>query len=129
MYLGVYTTKEEAALAYNEAAIQYHGEFAYLNEITWPNGGRPNEDQLRRIREYQPHWGRSRRIRISNKSGYRGVSRQRQTRKWRAAIGVNGKHIYLGLYETKEEAAVAYDEAALKYYGEHAVVNFPKCIL
>lgn len=31
--LGYFETKEQAALAYNEAAIKYHGEFARLNQI------------------------------------------------------------------------------------------------
>lgn len=33
MYLGCYTTPEEAAKAYNRVAKEYHGEFAYLNKI------------------------------------------------------------------------------------------------
>lgn len=32
-YIGIYDDKIEAAKAYNEAAIKYHGEFACLNEI------------------------------------------------------------------------------------------------
>jgi len=32
-WLGTYNCKHEAARAYNRAAIIYHGEFAYLNEI------------------------------------------------------------------------------------------------
>lgn len=33
IYLGFYKTAEEAALKYNEKAIELHGEFAYLNKI------------------------------------------------------------------------------------------------
>ena len=33
VYIGSYKTQEEAALAYNEAAKKYHGEFACLNPI------------------------------------------------------------------------------------------------
>lgn len=34
IYLGRYGTKMEAVSAYNEAALNYHGEFAWLNPIT-----------------------------------------------------------------------------------------------
>jgi hypothetical protein len=33
LLLGVYRTPEEAALAYNEAAKKYHGEYANLNKV------------------------------------------------------------------------------------------------
>ena len=33
-FLGRYKTKEEAALAYNEKALELHGEFAKLNEVS-----------------------------------------------------------------------------------------------
>lgn len=44
--------------------------------------------------------------------------------RWSAKIGVNGEHIFLGTHATKEEAALAYDAAALKFYGEFARTNF-----
>jgi hypothetical protein len=45
--------------------------------------------------------------------------------KYRAIIWCGGKHITLGSYKTEIEAALAYDAAALKYFGEYARLNFP----
>ena len=41
-----------------------------------------------------------------------------------ATITVNGKSIHLGHFKTEEDAAHAYDEAAKKYHGEFANLNF-----
>lgn len=59
-----------------------------------------------------------------NTSGYKGVCLA-HSGKWRARIIVNQKRISLGNYENIIDAAMAYDEAALKYFGEFAVLNFP----
>lgn len=60
----------------------------------------------------------------NNTSGYKGVFWDRRVNKWFAQIRVNGKQIYLRLWNTPEEAAHAYDEAAKKYHGEYAKTNF-----
>jgi formylglycine-generating enzyme required for sulfatase activity len=59
-------------------------------------------------------------------SKYRGVSREKETGKWKCKICFNGICIYLGLFEAEEDAAKAYDEAAKIYHGEFAVLNFPQ---
>lgn len=65
--------------------------------------------------------------RTFNKSGYKGVSYQPDmlTRHWHATIKFNGKTYSLGRFESKEDAALAYDVAAIKYFGEFAHLNFP----
>jgi len=58
----------------------------------------------------------------NNTSGFKGVYLNRK--KWAAHIMVDGKFINLDTYKTREEAAHAYDEAAKKYHGEFAKLNF-----
>jgi len=59
----------------------------------------------------------------TNKSGFKGVSWNKQMNKWRAVIGHNRKMIRIGWFEKKEDAALAYNETAKKIYGEFAKLN------
>lgn len=60
-----------------------------------------------------------------NTSGYRGVTRDSYTGKWKAAINISGKHINLGRFDSPEEAAIIYDEAVIKHFGQFARPNLP----
>ena len=63
--------------------------------------------------------------RRDNTSGYKGVWFRSNVKNkcWIAEIRINGKKIHIGTYQTKEEAALAYNEAAKKYHGEFARLN------
>lgn len=56
--------------------------------------------------------------------GFKGLVRMRVGKPWRAQIRVRGKLLYLGTFETKEDAARAYDAKALELFGEFARLNF-----
>lgn len=54
---------------------------------------------------------------------YKGVTFDKRNQKWRAQIGIQYRNVPLGRFATIEEAAVAYNVAALEYFGEFAVLN------
>lgn len=56
-------------------------------------------------------------------SRYKGVFYRESTRKWIASIKVNQKHKHIGCFNSEEEAARAYNEKALFYFGEYAYLN------
>src|SRR5258706_10064208 len=65
---------------------------------------------------------RNGRIHKDNKSGFKGVDWHEG--KWRARITINYATKYIGAFDSPEEAALAYDCAAMEYFGRFALLNF-----
>jgi hypothetical protein len=58
-----------------------------------------------------------------NSSQYKGVRWNTKNKNWNAYIKTNYKRIHLGCFENEADAAEAYNKAAVKLFGEYAVLN------
>jgi hypothetical protein len=62
-------------------------------------------------------------LRVTNKSGIKGVSFDKNRNKWSAEITVNYKKIHLGRFYNKLDASRVYDFASVKYFGDYSRNN------
>lgn len=86
------------------------------------NGLNNQKDNIRICSQQQNTFNK--RISRNNKSGFKGVSWLKNTKKWYASIKINRKTRNLGYFKTREEAAKAYDRAAINFFGDFAKLNF-----
>lgn len=126
VYLGAYGEEETAARAYDLAALKYWGQETPLNfpvstyhKELEEMEGLSREEYIGSLRRKSSGFSRG-------VSKYRGVARHHHNGRWEARIGrvFGNKYLYLGTYATQEEAAVAYDMAAIEHRGLNAVTNF-----
>jgi hypothetical protein len=63
------------------------------------------------------------RRRLGTSSRHKGVSLHKRSGKWRAYVHHAGRTKYLGTFELEDDAALAYNRAALDVWGEFARLN------
>lgn len=100
-----------------------HDDFEDTHHINWNKIDNQREN-LQAVTHQQNQCGRCKRK--DNTSGYVGVYWSKYDKKHKAVIGIYGKQKFLGLFNDPKMAARVRDLAAIKYHGEHAILNFPK---
>lgn len=111
-YLGLYGSEDGAARAYNKAVLDYYDGDGLMNVLGNDNN---NTGGLK--------FENVRQQRSKSKSGFRGCVEVNN--KYQAQIFISEKIEYLGIFETPEEAARAYDQKAKELFGDKAILNFP----
>ncbi len=82
-------------------------------------------DNLRIATDQQNRWNKNKFVmKAGRATPFIGVFHGGNGR-WRAAISHDGKRIYLGYFDTQEDAARAYDKKCKELRGAFAALNFP----
>ena len=102
--------------AHRLAWLYFYGEWP-KQEIDHINGSR-SDNRISNLREADRSDNTSNRKTLRN--GLKGVSFFKRDKKWMAQISKYGKRIYLGMFDTEQEAHDAYMCSAKQIHGEFA---------
>jgi hypothetical protein len=108
--IGRYDTAKEAAVAYDRAVLKANKSTTLLN---FP-------DMVHNL-DVEP---KRKKQKVQSSTGYRGVRKER-TGKFYASIYIQGKTASIGTFDTAIQAALAYDQAAIKAGRKSHTLNFP----
>lgn len=82
-----------------------------------------NRKENLRICTSSQNLANSRKHKDGNTSQYKGVYFDKQSGRWRSELTVMGARKRLGCFDNEKDAALAYNQAALFYFGEYSRLN------
>jgi hypothetical protein len=81
------------------------------------------DNQKKNLRVCNRNQNQHNRRKQKGSSRFKGVTWYKPLKKWRAQICVNNKQMHIGVFLSEQDAAIAYNQAATKYFGEFAHVT------
>ena len=113
---------ETRCLAHRAAFAMHYGRWP-TGQVDHINGDRSDNRicNLREVSNSQNQMNAG--LNSRNTSGRKGIWWSKDESRWRAHIIVDKKKLYLGSYKTPDEAAHAYNKAAVHLHGEFARLN------
>ena len=93
--------------------------YGYLPKFIDHIDGNPSNNRIENLREVtasQNCWNQKYK---GSASGVKGVTWNKQDKRWQSQIRANGKKFYLGKFVNLDDAIVAYKNAAKKLHGEY----------
>lgn len=101
--------------------LLFHGYIPKIIDHVDNNRKNSKIENLREATKAQNAWNAK--LNCRNTSGVRGVSWNKQTKKWRAALMVNGKSLHLGRFSDIQDAENAVKLARKQHYGNYSLIE------
>lgn len=93
------------------------------NNLVGTKNGNKLDCRLSNI-QYRSRSVASRKRKTSSKVGYTGV--YQENKRYRAVISIDRKSVHIGMFDTAEEAALAYNKKSRELYGDEGKINVIK---
>lgn len=118
-------------------SIQFDGRWYRANRLAWffvydkfpslildHRNGKRDDNRIKNLREATGSQNAQNRKSVRGSTSiYKGVTFHKSMRKWQAYITKSGRPTYLGLFDTEEAAARAYNAVAANEHGAFAKLN------
>lgn len=125
VHLGTFASAEEAAQAWDRAAVQERGKAAVTNFAIsdYINSDGSVKTEVK-CASQGTKGSREADSNVRGHKSFRGVYHSGTYGRWKARIVVKGHKIHLGTFASAEDAARAWDLKAIEYRGAGTVTNF-----